>query len=94
MKFLFQSLNVKRNSSKSLVAKPLEFRWDNSCMAIIGTAMKRDTRVFGVEKGLLRAAARGRTQFCDISWGALLVLMRLLTNVSRDAGVAGVTEEA
>ena len=82
---------MKRNSSKSPVANPLEFRWDNICTAIKGTAMEWDTRLLGMKMGLLRAAAQGCTQFCDNSWGALLVLMRLLTNGSRDTAVTGVT---
>ena len=85
---------MKRNSSKSPVAKPPEFRWDNSGTAINGTAMNRNTRVFGMETRALRAIRGGCTQFCVNSWDALLVLMRLLTDEGRDAAVAGVTEEA
>ena len=79
--------------ANSLFANPLELRWDNSGMAIKGTAMNWNTRVSGVEKGPPPRTNRGCTQFVLAGGCVLLGLIRPLTIGGRDAAVAGVTEE-
>ena len=63
MKFLFQSFECETEFQQIPFANPLEFRWHNSGMAIYGSAMKWNTRVFGAEKGVLPAPGGGCTQF-------------------------------
>jgi hypothetical protein len=56
-------MSVKRNSSKSSAADRLKLRWHNHCTALIGAAIKRDTRLLELEKDSLRTAVRVCTQF-------------------------------